>query len=75
MKATLKEGYPTYVRWLGSALAGRLPVNEQVPMVQAIKVDLRTTQHHPQGWVHQLQAPAHLAQVVVLQAAAKVLMS
>ena len=44
----------TYSRWLQSALAGKLPVNK-VLTVQAIEVDPRTTQHHPQGQVHQLQ--------------------
>ena len=61
MKATLKEGSP---------------VNQQVPLAQAIEVDPRTTQHHPQDWVHQLHVPAHLALVVTQQAvAAKVLMN
>ena len=70
MKATIKKVHPTYSRWLQSVLAGSLPVNQQVPMVQAIKVDLRTTQHHPQGWVHQLHAPVHLAPMAVQQAVA-----
>ena len=61
MKA--RKVHPTYSRWLQSALAGKLPVNQQVPMVLAIRVDPRTTQHHPQGQVHQLHAPAHLALV------------
>ena len=29
-------------------------MNQQVPAVQAIKVDPRTTQHHPQGQVYHL---------------------
>ena len=51
-KATLKEGSPTYSRWLQSELAGKLPVNQQVPVLQAIKVDPGTTLHHPQGRLH-----------------------
>ena len=53
-------------------MAGKLPVNQQVPMVQVIKVDLRTIQPHPRGQVYQLHAPAYLALVVVQQVAAAV---
>ena len=38
-------------------------MNQQVPMVQTIGVDPKTTQHHPQSWVLWLHAPAHLALV------------
>ena len=76
MKATLKEGSPNLLKVALKCIEGRLPVNEQVPMAQAIEVDLRTTQHHPQGWVYQLHALVHLVLVVAQQmVAAKVPMN
>ena len=69
-KATLKESSPNLLKVASKCITGKLPVNQQVPMVQAINVDPRTTQHHPGGQVHQLHAPVHLALVVAQQVAA-----
>ena len=58
MKATLKEGSPNLFKVASKCM------DQQVPMGQAIEVDPRTTQHRPQGHVHQLHAPVNLALVV-----------
>ena len=43
-------------------MAGKLPVNQQVPMLQVIEVDLRTIQHHLPN--EQKQEVTHLTTVV-----------
>ena len=63
MKATLKEGSPNLLK-VALKCIGRKATSESTSSCGAdIEVDPRTTQHHPQGWVHQLHAPAHLAPV------------
>ena len=60
----------TYCKWLQSVWANRLPVNQQILVVQVNEMELRTIKHHPWSQECLPYTPVDLAPVVVQQVAA-----